>query len=827
MKSNSGNTVVHGIVVAVVSAAFVFVAPGAFAWSTGHHTVARETLKLLQGEWGERLRTGDGGKVFLSAAHAPDDMKTLFSKRAEYIDETLRVRLTPQSGKEPVMYRFHEADARCELILAMSRAMRRKDEKAVGFLLACFNHSVADTVSANHSPLVHLVTYHWKALGRSEAFNDDCSMLDASPERKVVFDRVSKSICEKIPRNAPEPQSVFDAAYADELSGPDFFRLERDICVGGEASVEAFAQEAAYAVRRTVEALLAAESFFRLQEEPVFDKSLTEKRFKDRATASLSARTMGDDAIAAGVLPKPGHVPSVGVLYDPTGYWQRGMVYMVNRTLAVQIAATLRKRHDAALLDIREVMTKGVPNGVETIVAPCGGLLSRFGFTEEKLVGALTRFVARGGRLVWVGGKPKPPKELFPETVSFAKNTVREPWGFTRGPVPADEMLGGTLVTPNGRFSCMREPRGTDGWYWSQIGLAFLPDDPLPEGCREIVRFEAKDGRRVVMGYAKGRCAFVPALSVFPYIFTDTRPSVRPLVLELDDAGAAVIETALKAVLSNPGLKVGSYNILHGAVGEGTPMAWEVRKGSLVDFVGRMDMDVCGLQEVRPEQADFLTNALPQYAMVGAHRDDGRREGEASPVLYRKDRFDVVESGTFWLSETPEVPGSKSWDSACPRVCSWILLKDRTTGKAFGFANTHTDHASALARKEGMSLIMRKMRELLPAGTPLVFTGDHNCSEKDEPAQIVCKFMKNAFCASETVPVGPWRTFTEWKWIDEELSASDALKMPFAERKGHRIDYIYVSDGIHVKSFATHGDPRPGVKAYPSDHYPVTAEIEL
>jgi hypothetical protein len=523
----------------------IFTTTTASAWGSGHDTVARQTLKLLPGEWGKRLRDGSGGKIFLSSAHAPDDMKTRLSDRAKYLDETLCARLTPPSGKPPVMYRFHEADARCELVLAMSRAMRSGNEDAVGFLLACFNHSVADTVSANHSPLIQLLTYNWKALGLAEAIADDCVMLDKSPERKAVFDRISRSLCAKIPSRAPEPQSVFDAAYADELAGPVFFRFDRDICAGGEASVEAFAQEAAYAVRRTVDALRAAESFSRLPVEPKFDKALTIRRFNDKAVETLSARPMSGDAITAGVLPKVGHVPSVGVLYDPTGYWTQGIVYMVNRTLAVQIAATLKKRHDAALLDMRDVIKNGVPDGVETIVAPCSGLSSRFGFTVEALVGALERFVARGGRLVWVGGKPKPPKVFFPEVASFAKNTSREPWGFTRGPVPADEMLGGTLVTPEGSFACVREPFGGAGWYWSQIGLDFLPSDPLPEGCRELVRFEAKDGRRVLMGYTKGRCMFISALSVFPYIFTDTRPSARPLVLELDAAGAAVIESAI------------------------------------------------------------------------------------------------------------------------------------------------------------------------------------------------------------------------------------------------------------------------------------------
>lgn len=526
----------------------VFAATAALGWGPGHDTVARETLRILPGEWGERLRAGDGGKVFLSAAHAPDDMKTPLSDRAEYLDETLRARLTPPNGKPPVMYRFHGADARCELILALSRALRRGDEKAVGFLLACFSHSVADTVSANHSPLIQLLTYNWKVLGLSGAVDDDCAMLDKSPDRKAAFVRASESACAGISRERPEPQSVFDAAYADELAGPTFFRFDRDICAGGAAATEAFAQEAAYAVRRTVEALLAAESFARLPVEPTFDKALTARRFGDRATAFFAARPMGDDAITEGVLPKPDHVPSIGVLYDPTGYWTHGLVNMVNRTLAVQIAAMLKKRHDAALLDMRDVMAKGIPDGVETVVAPCGGLRDHFGFSAKAVVVALERFVARGGRLVWVGGSPRPPKSLFPESASFAKNEVRAPWGFTRGPVPADEMRGGTLVTPEGRFPCMREPHAAAGWYWGQIGLNFLPGDPLPEGCRELVRFEAKDGRSVVAGYARGRCAFIPTFSVFPYLFTKTRPSANPLVLELDAAGSAVLESALRAV---------------------------------------------------------------------------------------------------------------------------------------------------------------------------------------------------------------------------------------------------------------------------------------
>ena len=295
-------------------------------------------------------------------------------------------------------------------------------------------------------------------------------------------------------------------------------------------------------------------------------------------------------------------------------------------------------------------------------------------------------------------------------------------------------------------------------------------------------------------------------------------------------------------------LKVGTYNIRLQPGDKGTPNAWESRKADFLNLLRRLDLDAFGLQEVCPGQAEYITNNLPQYVLVGEHRNADRVSGEASPVLYRKDRFDALKCGTFWLSETPDVPGLKGWGAACPRVCSWMWLKDRKTGKTFCFANTHTDHVSALARKEGMLLIIRRMHEFAPPGTPVIFTGDHNCRETEEPAQAVSKLLKNALYISETPPTGPWRTFTGWHWREKEYSTTDALKLaphvrnarkgsPDADKRtnggyvwedcGARIDYIYVSDGIRVKSYATRDDPRPGTKLYPSDHFPITAVIEL
>lgn len=295
-------------------------------------------------------------------------------------------------------------------------------------------------------------------------------------------------------------------------------------------------------------------------------------------------------------------------------------------------------------------------------------------------------------------------------------------------------------------------------------------------------------------------------------------------------------------------LRVGTYNIRLSSGDRGTPNAWENRKDDLAAFVRRLDMDVFGLQEVCPDQAAFLDASFPEYAKFGEHRGKDRKSDEASPIYFRTNRFECVKGGTFWLSETPDVPGLKGWGAACPRVCSWALLKDRATGRELCFANTHTDHISALARKEGMLLVVRRMKEFAPEGTPVVFTGDHNCRETEEPAMAVSEILDNALYVSETPPEGPWRTFTGWTWRDAEFPAADALKLPAGVRNarlgspdadkaknggyvwedcGPRIDYIYVSRGTRVKRYATRPDPRPGLKLYPSDHFPVVADIEL
>jgi alpha-L-rhamnosidase len=275
-------------------------------------------------------------------------------------------------------------------------------------------------------------------------------------------------------------------------------------------------------------------------------------------------------------------------------------------------------------------------------------------------------------------------------------------------------------------------------------------------------------------------------------------------------------------------LNVGSYNIRYAGGDRTSANSWDARREDVAAMIRKLDLDVFGLQEVEHSQAEFLRKRLPEYAIVGDHRNADRISGEASPVCYRVSRFELLKKSTFWLSEQPDVPGLKGWGAACPRVCTFLVLRDRRTQRKFCFANIHTDHISAEAREKGMKLVLERVsKENGPM--PVILVGDHNCLETDPPALAATGVLDDALYASSTVPRGPWRTFNGWKRGNSEVSIADALSMDKAARnaKGKRIDYIYVSKGTKVSEYAVHDDLRPSSAGYPSDHFPVTAVVDF
>lgn len=192
-----------------------------------------------------------------------------------------------------------------------------------------------------------------------------------------------------------------------------------------------------------------------------------------------------------------------------------------------------------------------------------------------------------------------------------------------------------------------------------------------------------------------------------------------------------ILAMLLTCSLSAQQLYVGTYNIRYDNPNdrkEGN--AWAQRCPQLCDFINFEQPAVFGTQEVLATQLHDLLQGLEGYAYIGVGRDDGREEGEYAAIFYRKDLLKLLDSGNFWLSQTPDRP-SLGWDAACIRICTWGKFEDKTTGKQFYFFNTHMDHVGTVARRESTRLILQRIGQLAKS-QPTILTGDFNVDQTDE-----------------------------------------------------------------------------------------------
>jgi endonuclease/exonuclease/phosphatase family metal-dependent hydrolase len=176
------------------------------------------------------------------------------------------------------------------------------------------------------------------------------------------------------------------------------------------------------------------------------------------------------------------------------------------------------------------------------------------------------------------------------------------------------------------------------------------------------------------------------------------------------------------------GLTVASFNIrYHNSSDSVNGNGWEQRCPVICGLIRFNNFEIFGAQEVLHDQLLDLLDGLPEYGYVGVGRDDGKEKGEYAPVFYRKDRFKVLESGHFWLSEITDRP-NKGWDAALPRICTWAKFSDISSGFEFFFFNLHMDHVGVEARKNSTSLVLDRIREMC-AGKPVILTGDFNVDQ--------------------------------------------------------------------------------------------------
>jgi endonuclease/exonuclease/phosphatase family metal-dependent hydrolase len=178
-------------------------------------------------------------------------------------------------------------------------------------------------------------------------------------------------------------------------------------------------------------------------------------------------------------------------------------------------------------------------------------------------------------------------------------------------------------------------------------------------------------------------------------------------------------------------ISVMTYNIRLDTKSDGVNH-WPLRTTKVYDLIKKYDPDIFGVQEALSNQMEDLLKNLPEYAFVGVGRDDGKTKGEYSAIFYKKGKFRIHKQNTFWLSETPEVPGSKSWDAAITRVATWAQLEELKSKRKFLFVNTHFDHIGQVAREKSAELIKVKVSELKKK-LPVIITGDFNSEPMDPP----------------------------------------------------------------------------------------------
>ena len=290
----------------------------------------------------------------------------------------------------------------------------------------------------------------------------------------------------------------------------------------------------------------------------------------------------------------------------------------------------------------------------------------------------------------------------------------------------------------------------------------------------------------------------VSALTAITAIFTPASAQpTAPLV--------NVNPNPIKQEILAQDLTVMTYNLK--CSGEGK-YSQESRKDAICTLINKYSPDSLGVQEADKNWVGLLNATLTDYANVGTYRDDGISEGESNNIFYKKDKYELVDSGDFWLSKTPDVP-SRDWDSACYRICTYAVLKDKATGFVYAHFNTHFDHVSDVAQAESVALISSKIAEIAP-DIPVVLTGDFNFNETVEHYDnlLSCGFSNTKYLA-EDYDLGA--TYNGYKLIRFAINP---------------IDHIFVNGYVKSVKSSTIDKSRFN-RMYPSDHFPVIVEMTM
>jgi len=249
-----------------------------------------------------------------------------------------------------------------------------------------------------------------------------------------------------------------------------------------------------------------------------------------------------------------------------------------------------------------------------------------------------------------------------------------------------------------------------------------------------------------------------------------------------------------------------SFNIRYDNKSDGLN-SWSHRQHDIVQYIERINPTIMGIQEGLKHQVDFLSTNLEDYTYVGVGRDDGLTKGEYCAIFYNLQSVKLLESGTFWLSETPTLV-SIGWDAVLERICTYGLFEDKSTMQRFWVFNAHFDHKGASAREQSAILIVSKIREINREQLAVVLMGDFNATPEKAPIAIFNEHMDDGLEISKQPPSGPVGTFNGFR----------------EETENRRIDYIFTSK-FSVDSYS-HEDARTRQNKYLSDHLPILISVK-
>ena len=550
--------------VAVVAVAL---APlSAFAWGSGHDTVARCVLEKLPSEWRARFKS-EWMKPYLEASHLPDN------GRASLLPPADLEWLTVNCGFDGKTYALHYPPCFVGATARLIHAIRMGDDYSVFMYLASISHAIADPVACNHDPIIHTLTYTWSSAGldvlpsTGRPMPVDFAFAEHDADtREVLASRLAALQVPAAPKDIT-PESLFAQMLSweyralDKCSATSHRIVENGAkwMATGDAKAKREAADALcdlglWSVVRTLYVFDAARRLAAKGEIDVTPE-LVEHWCKAAKTneAAIVSRPMENDSFARPYFPEKGKPMRFAVFYDPTAHMDKSVFCAFAAPLSCQVVGSLKKiRPDlnAGLFDARVFAREGLVPSAVPYVMVFKRVIPWRNFDVKGFNRRLSEYKKAGGVVIWVEGCP--PDYVIGADVRRAMSDegLRDGYCKPAFPVPLDELMSCSLawVGQGGETTCLyrRKPTGKAGWTWHGSPWRF-DHAKLPKDAKPILELRTPD-RTFVTGVAVPGAVYLPYNALFPYCLTDEKPSLSPFSLSLDSAGEAILGNVLKTL---------------------------------------------------------------------------------------------------------------------------------------------------------------------------------------------------------------------------------------------------------------------------------------